>query len=158
MDQPLVIYGHHDDLAGGLDLLADTAALVNGFGAVQWTGVGAIAAANFALRTEVDRVAVRPFARRLRVSPPAGARRLTVEAPADGAPPLVGWTLDGGAVRRFGDVVRIDGAACEIALHGAIAVDPSAVGAPRWRPWPKLRRAGTEARDRALPLRPLRAR
>jgi hypothetical protein len=32
------------------------------------------------------------------------------------------------------------------------------VPVPAWRPWPQLRRAATEARDRALPLRAARAR
>jgi hypothetical protein len=125
---------------------------------VRWTGVGAIAAANYAMRADGDRLVVRPFARRLRVFPPAGARTITVDSPADAGPSLTGWMLDRGPVRRFGEVVPIGPAPCEIALHGAAGVDPRTVGAPRWRPWPKLRRAGTELRDRALPLRPVRAR
>ena len=43
LDQPLVLYGHHDDLAQGLDPLAEAAARVNRLGDVEWTSVGSIA-------------------------------------------------------------------------------------------------------------------
>jgi hypothetical protein len=36
LDQPLILYGHQDDLAGGLDVLRDAAAQINALGAVRW--------------------------------------------------------------------------------------------------------------------------
>jgi hypothetical protein len=61
-------------------------------------------------------------------------------------------------LRPFGAEATLDGGPVEVRLRGARDVDAGQVDAPAWRPWPKLRRAGTEMRDRALPLRPARAR
>ncbi len=45
----------------------------------------------------------------------------------------------------------------EIRLRGAQDLDASDVAAPAWRPWPKLRRAATEARDRLCRCAPERS-
>jgi hypothetical protein len=159
LDQPIVLYGHHDDVAGGLEPLATAAAAVNRLGAVQWTSVGAMARANFALHIAGDHAVVRPFARTMRIALPPQVRTMSVEEPHDAleATRLAGWSA-GSPMRSFGtDGAPVSGASVELRLHGPDDVDAAAVAAPAWRPWPKLRRAATEARDRALPLRPARA-
>jgi len=161
LDHPIVLYGHHDDLAQGLEPLAAAAARVNRLGDVRWMPLGDMALTNHVQDVHDDRVAVTPFARRLRVAPPAGARTLTVREPrqAHGAPGLAGWSLGSGPVIPFGAPATLDhDGPLEVRLRGPADVDPGEVPAPAWRPWPKLRRAGTEVRDRALPLRPARAR
>jgi hypothetical protein len=76
LGQPMILYGHHDLLADGLDVLAQAAQELNGLGDVQWTSLGGIAQAytscNPAAQTldEPDPVAVpalrlRPVLRRL---------------------------------------------------------------------------------------------
>jgi hypothetical protein len=164
LDHPLVVYGHHEDLAGGLEPLAEVAATVNRLGDVQWMSVGAIGATNFDARAVGTTLHVRGYSGRLAVTPPDDVAALTVDAPleAGGAHAMVGWSLDGGAVRAFGETAAVErsggegggGRPREIRLHAAGAVDPATVAVPGWRPWPKLRRTGTELRDRALPLRP----
>ena len=47
LGQPLVLYLHHDDLAGGLDVLADAARDVATCGAVRWMPVGDLAEMQF---------------------------------------------------------------------------------------------------------------
>ena len=161
LDHPIVLYGHHDDLADGLEPLAEAAARVNRLGDVRWMPLGDIALANFTRRVTGDRLEVAPYARRVTVAPRAGAGTVTVCEPrrAHGERELSGWSLAGGPVRRFGTEAPIDGeGALEVRLHGLHDVVADEVAAPAWRPWPMLRRAGTEMRDRALPLRPARAR
>lgn len=161
LDHPLVIYGHHEDVAGGLEPLAEVAALVNGLGDVSWGPVGEIARGNHSLRLDGDRLTVRPHARRLRIESPASARTLRVEAPSytAGEVRLCGWSLGDGPVVSFGEDLPIPGEApVDVRLHGVGDVDPERVAAPPWQPWPRVRRAATEARDRALPLRPVAAR
>jgi hypothetical protein len=161
LDHPIVIYGHHEDLAGGLDPLAAAAARVNRMGDVSWCSLGEIALGNHVQRIDGDSVVVRPFARRLRLELPAAARTLTMLEPEDvgGGPALRGWSVATGAVRPFGVAAPVAGGrALELRLHGACDVHPGRVAAPAWRPWPRLRRAATELRDRTLPLRLARAR
>jgi hypothetical protein len=161
LDHPLVIYGHHEDVSGGLEPLAEAAALVNGLGDVRWTSVGEIALGNYSYRLEGERLAVRPHARRLRVKPTAGARTLRVQAPAgtSGEHGLRGWSIGAGPIHPFDEDVAFAGdTVVEVSLRGVRDVDPDRVAAPPWRPWPRVRRAATEVRDRALPLRPAPAR
>jgi hypothetical protein len=155
LDHALVLYGHHEDVAGGLEPLADAAARVNRIGDVDWMSVGELAVRGRAVRLARDRLAVRPFARRVRVTPPAGVRALAVEAPEDvlDADALAGWSLGAGPVLPFGISVAVGGdREIEVRLRGATDVDPARIDVPQWRPWPRMRRTATEARDRALPL------
>ena len=123
----------------------------------DWMSMGEIAASNGDRRLAGDarrRAAVRaPPAPRGR----AGARTLRVQAPADAAGRRRAGGLVGRRRRRpaFGaDVPWQGNGHVEIRLRGARDLDARDVAAPAWRPWPKLRRAATEARDRLLPLRP----
>jgi hypothetical protein len=82
-----------------------------------------------------------------------------VEAPAGADPAdLPDWRLDGGPARRFGDVGDIRSDRAELTLVAREEAAPDAVASPRRRPWPVLRRAGTEARDRLMPLRRMASR
>ena len=155
LDHPIVLYGHHEDLAGGLEPLARAAEAVNRLGDVHWTSMGEIARTNCELRTNGERIVVRPFARRLAL-PVEGGRAVCVKAPAEafGDGSLVGWTCNGGPVRPFGsELAPLGDADADVRLIGARDLDGRAVPAPAWRPWPKLRRVATEARDRLMPLR-----
>ena len=155
LDHPLVVYGHHGDLADGLDALAETAATINRLGEVHWTSVGEIVAGNFAQRLEGDDLMVRPFARGIRVPIGPEVATLTVEHPGDAVDDgsLLGFSIDAAASRlAFG--VRLPlpdrgGKVLQIRVRGANDADPDLVPAPAWRPWPKLRRVVTEIRDRA---------
>jgi hypothetical protein len=161
LDHPIVLYGHHEDLAHGLEPLAEAAARVNRLGDVRWMALGDMALANHTQRVTGHRVLVAPYARRVVVSPPARASTLVVQEPrhAHGNAGLGGWSLGPGPIQPFGAEAPIEwGGPLEIRLRGGHDVEAGQVAAPAWRPWPKLRRAGTEMRDRVLPLRPARAR
>jgi hypothetical protein len=86
------------------------------------------------------------------VAVPDGASELTVAAPDPiGATlELRGWSVDGGPVQPFDAPAPVAPGHAEIRLHGTRDLDPATVPAPSWRPWPRLRRAGTELRDRAI--------
>ena len=160
-DQPLVIYGHHDDVADGFEPLAQAAAAVNRLGDVRWMPVGDIVHANHLLRLSGERAEVRPFARRLLLDLPGGVSTIRVDAPVAGAydGALAGWSVGRGPIRPFGTTAPVDaGGAHEVRLHARAAVDARSVARPSWRPWPRLRRAATEARDRVRPLAAARPR
>jgi hypothetical protein len=156
LDHPIVIYAHHDDVAGGLEPLAEAAARVNRLGDVQWTSVGQIALSNHAHRTVGEQLLVRPYSRRIVVDVPAGADTLAVAAPQPIGTDLGlrGWSVQSGRVLAFGEAAQVRPGRHEVRLHGTRDVLPDGVPAPPWRPWPRLRRAGTELRDRAVALAP----
>jgi hypothetical protein len=153
MDHPIVLYGHHDDIAEGLDVLADAASRVNRLGDVQWMGVEAIARTNASVRREGDALTVHPFARRVDVT--EGARTVTVQTPSR---QLTGWSSSrDGEVHPFDAAVPVGEQPLSIWLHSADEADPRSVPAPALSVWPRLRRLATETRDRLAPLRRPRA-
>jgi hypothetical protein len=154
LGQPLVLYGHHDDLAGGLDPLAETAARVNRLGDVRWASLAEIAATNHATRLAGGVLRVRPYSHRLRVSVPAGAGRVAVDPPRGTEQGHGGWTSDHSPTAGFGVPVPCEPGELEVRLAPLSARDPAGVPAPGPRVWPVLRRAATETRDRLRPLLP----
>jgi hypothetical protein len=153
LDQPLVVYGHHGDLAAGLEPLAETAAAINALGEVEWTSLGEIAAGNAASHLDGSVLRVAPYSHRLRLRLPGGADAVAVEPPRQDARRFSGWSVDGGAVRPFGEATpERAGGELEIRLHAAAAVDPETVIPPAPSIWPRVRRTATETRDRLQPL------
>jgi hypothetical protein len=155
LGHPIVLYGHHDDVAGGLEPLAAAAAAVNRMGDVAWTSLGAMAETNARVHRAGATAVVRPYANRLSVAPPSGATQVTVVAPSEGADAFAGWSLDGdAAITPFGESRPLDAAdRLSLRLHSRWETPLTAVPSPRPRPWPAVRRVGTELRDRLAPLR-----
>jgi hypothetical protein len=162
LEHPVVLYGHHQDVAGGLEPLAEAARVVNALGDVTWTSAGEIALGNAQTRVVGGTLQVRAFSRRLLLARPEDACGVTVTAPEDAveADALAGWSVDGGSVTPFGTALEIPAAGerpLTLRLHGAGDVRADELRLPTWQPWPKLRRIATEARDRVAPLRGQRA-
>ncbi len=152
LNQPLVLYGHQEDLADGLDGLAALTAEVNGLGAVRWGSLDTLAAASFERRRESDVLRVRPYSRRIEVDVPDGVGELVVERPPGSDADDAVRTATASAA--FGESLAVaPGERAEVTLIAADAVSPASVPAPRRRAWPVARRIAAEARDRAVPLR-----
>lgn len=149
LDQPLILYGHHDDLAGGLDVLAERSATVNRLGDVQWGSLGALACANVLWRLEGDLLRLRPYSRRVTVDIPPEANQAVIESPqvADGE--LV--ETPSGTVPAGEPFPVTGGTSPDLHLRRPDAVSPEAVAAPPRRPWPLVRRLAGETRDRVAP-------
>jgi hypothetical protein len=155
LGHPIVLYGHHDDVAGGLEPLAAAAEAVNRLGDVAWTALGAMAETNARVHVAGSTAIVRPYANRLVVAAPDGATRLTVLAPGEGADAFVGWSPAGErAVTPFGEPLTLSAQGpLTLRLRSRWETSPATVPSPRPRPWPAVRRVGTELRDRLAPLR-----
>jgi hypothetical protein len=153
LDQPLILYGHHDDLCGGLDLLAQTASRVNGLGQVRWTSLGEIAASNHASRVEGGVLRVRPYSHRLRLEVPDGAAAVLVESPRDPDRGFAAATAAGSPV-VLDEPFAVEPGWLDLRLLSATRSDLGSVPDPAPRVWPILRRAATETRDRLRPLLP----
>ena len=153
--QPLVIYGHHGDLADGLDRLADVATFVNRMGDVRWMPMADILLSNHEVLSGGPHASVRPYARRVRLELDDEVETVTVQPPedllTDGG--VYGWSTTCGAPIAFGERTAVPaGGRIDIVLRGAAETDPGSVAPPRWQPWPYIRRGAAEGRDRTAPL------
>ena len=164
LGHPLVLYGHHEDLASGLNPLAEAAARVNRLGDVRWMSLGDIVLGNRAVCVDSGTAVVRPWASRVHVTPPGDATSLTVESPPGGidgcglrcwgVPELgaAAEALDFGVRLEIGrDSDRGGERALTLRLRPHRDADAAYVPPPRRRAWPVVRRRVTEARDRMLP-------
>jgi hypothetical protein len=150
LDQPLILYGHHDDLAGGLDVLARRAGAVDRLGPVHWASLGEIAATNVEWRLEGDLLRLRPYGRRIAIEVPDGATHAVVELPAGFGPDELIHIPNGTA--PVGEPFAIGGSSSlDLTLEAPNAIAPQAVPTPPRRPWPIARRIMGEARDRIAP-------
>lgn len=161
LDQPVVLYGHHADLASGLDRIADLAAQVNALGSVQWTSLTGIARSNFATKREGRLLRVRMYSRRICLEIPDGIEQIIVDTPTvngeRGRECVVCGTARGRLVHSASGAeseplpVTARGT-LEIRLVHPKALDPKGFSPPPRRLWPVLRRGLTEGRDRLLPM------
>jgi hypothetical protein len=154
LDQPLIFYGHHEDVAEGLEPLGAIAARVARMGEARWCSIGEIAATNYAARRDLDTLRVRPYSNRVAVSVPAGCERLVLARPRGVEATVSGWSVGAGAPAPFDTALSVTpGTRLELRVRRDDERRPTAIKSPPPRPWAILRKMAMEARDRTLPLR-----
>jgi hypothetical protein len=161
LDHPLVLYGHHDDLSGGPELLDRIAERVDGLGDVRWCSPARIARSNYVSRVDGPLLEVRPLSRRVTVEVPEGAEAVRLVVPREGVDSERAVVRCGTESRRLEPAGRLlatepfpidAGGLVEIAFSDRRPTDPSGVPAPPRRLWPLARRTLTQCRDRAQPV------
>lgn len=153
LGQPLILYGHHDDLREGLDVLAAGTEEVNRLGQTRWCRLGEIARGAFESRHDGSLLTIRPLSNGVRVEVPEAAERLAVEPPPSYDGPWAPRLIVDGRPAAFGEPVEVDpGTAVAIELRTCHAVDVGTIPSPRRRPLALARRIAGEGRDRLAPL------
>jgi hypothetical protein len=161
LDQPIVWYWHHDDLADGHEVLAELAGCLRGLGRTEWLPLTRVSRTN--ARISVDEadanIRVRIFSRVCELPLPEGAERVVVEAL--GPLPTGSFSLCGGretaVVERgagwISEPVSVrDLDSLEIVAPGPATVAPSLQTVPAALLKAVARRAVVEARDRLHPV------
>jgi hypothetical protein len=153
LDQPLILYGHHEDVLGGPTALLEAAEEVNRLGPTSWRSLGEIAATSFETRRNGSQLAVRLLTRKAQIEVPAGIEELTVELPPTGIESDRQTVRIAGKDTDPGEPLAVEpGNSLEITLAPLDAIDPAAVPAPPRRPLAVARRLASEGRDRLRPL------
>jgi hypothetical protein len=154
LGQPVVVYGHHTDLADGLGILDEAADEVERLGRAEWLPLDRIATSNYESCHAGGRLHVRLFTRRALLAIPEGVEELAIELPGGGGDVPDVAHVNGRSAELAGGQARLP-----VASPGEVevVVQPRSLGptgsARRGaRPWPILRRLAAEGRDRALPL------
>jgi hypothetical protein len=159
LDQPIIPFGHHREVAGGFDLLEDLANFTNSLGQVRWMDMKGIARSNYKTRTEGSLLRVRSYARVVNVRIPSSVTQVSVHRPK-----MDDVVKEGICIRRPGQSDQVfpqylgepfpvqPGADLEITSILQNQIDPSTVRQPKPRIWPLARRILTEGRDRLSPF------
>jgi hypothetical protein len=154
LGHPIVLYGHHGDFsadAGSPDGLAERVDSIPG---VRWASLSEISRSLVSTRLVDGTLQIVPHTRKVSLTIPDGAERLTVTPP-----PLGGEQPSIRVVRGDGDSFQADdedlsanpGDRITVTMEAQDAVDPLEVHRPVPSPWPWVRRALTETRDRLAP-------
>jgi len=158
LGQPIVPMAHHQDVANGLDQLADVAQFINSLGEVRWSDMTSIARSNILLRQEKDLLRVRPYSRKFRVMVPAGTTSVSVELPAGAfLNETVQIAVASGSKAIYSGPAGMPLAVAastvlDVALQTPGALDPHSVPDRGLNFWAFARRQMTEGRDRLQPL------
>jgi hypothetical protein len=154
LDQPLILYGHHGDIADGPGRLSALADQIRRLGPVEWLSPSDIAAGNVRTRVDGDVLHVRMFTRRARLRVPPGTKWLMVDAPALEQQHQRDDVDCDGRTTAPGEAVALSGGAreIEVRLVRGGALGPHAVPAPGIHYWAITRRVISEGRDRLTPL------
>lgn len=153
LDQPLILYGHHDDLLDGPEALLEAVDEVNRLASTKWCSLSEIVATSFEMRRQGDGLAIRLLTRKARIDVPADATELTIQTPAAGPDPEQQLLRVDGKQASLGELVPVDpGSSVEVTLSPRDAVDVDRVLSPPRRPLAVARRLASEGRDRLQPL------
>ena len=153
LDQPLILYGHHDDLREGLGVLEQAVQEVNRLQETRWCRLGEIATGSFETRAEGTQLDVRLLTRRARVEVPDDTAQIVVEPPVALTDNPPGQLRIDGLPANLGEPFSVvPGTTVEIELRGEDRVEVAEVPPPPRRPLAVARRVAGESRDRLLPL------
>lgn len=152
LGQPLILYGHQNDLREGLGVLGTAAAEICGLGGARWGSLAAISRVNFETRREGARLALRLLTRVARVEVPVDAEEVSVAAPTELTRRGERLLVDG-RQRALGEPIQVEpGTTVAVELRAADPVAARTAPRPRRRPLALPRRALSEGRDRLAPL------
>jgi hypothetical protein len=153
LGQPLIVYGHHDDLAKGAAILAETAAYIDDLGPVRWwSSLDRIARSRFCSRHEGSCLVVRPQTRLVEVAISPSFDAISIDLPSDGPHGAVVVTTGRESFSGPGPHPVAGGTVTISVRHPSNAGVPAADASRRPAPWPVVRRALTETRDRLAPI------
>ncbi len=161
LNQPIIPHGHHQDCAGGLDLLAHVANEINSLGEVIWSDLTSISRSNYLTRRVAETLFVKMLSRRISVRLDESVKEIVVERPwitPDADPePLVCRQGDhnsfAGRSGRESLVSILAGpGTVELISPSSDAIDPRTISSPGLGVGTLARRLLSEARDRIAPL------
>ena len=160
LNQPIILYGHHSDLSGGMDILERAAEQINGLGEVSWMSLGQIARSSYATRTQGNSLRVQLLSRHVMIKKKAKEQSVLVSVGP-------GWEGSDQDIVKCGSLrepltsilgesyVRIpvsETRNLEITLEHSDSIDPGSSAGSSMRLWPAMRRVMTESRDRIQPV------
>jgi hypothetical protein len=159
LNQPIIPMGHHEDLAGGLNLLEELAAFINSIGNVQWMDMRSIARSDFYTSQAGQTLHINMYSRFIELTVPEGVTQLCIERPWLKGTEGEGLRCEENQValpiNNFyqGEPIRVrPGIELQISSMCANRIDPYKTPAFRIHPWVVMRRCLCEVRDRMKPL------
>jgi hypothetical protein len=161
LNQPIIPHGHHQDCAGGLDLVAHVVDAISSLGDVVWSDMRSISRSNYLTRQTGDVLFVRMLARRISLPVSNDVRQIVVERPWVTDEADIEFVVDQEKSRtslveqagsRSPALILEKGSNVEIYSPPPKAIDPLVVKSPGFKPWTVTRRLLAEARDRMVPL------
>lgn len=157
LHQPIIPVGHHDDVASGLELLAQLSLFINSLGPVRWASMQSISRSHYARKIDGRVLWVRMLTKRIEVSVPEGINEILVERAWSEKlmSEALTWRIlgqDSAWKSQPAEEPVIVPPGKTIEIVSGVAEMP-VVTEKTFRLWPLVRRDLTELRDRIAPIR-----
>jgi hypothetical protein len=159
LNQPIIAVGHHNDLAEGLQILADLAKFANSLGTLHWADMKRISRSHYARRFDGHILRVRMYTRHISIQVPEGINQIWVERTKlqTAESMLVVWRLQHKGLEWNNSYLDkpipvIPGQRIEIASKPPTPPSLETIDVGKLHLWPVVRRQLTEARDRVAPV------
>jgi hypothetical protein len=161
LNQPIIPHGHHQDCAGGLDLLVHVANEINSLGEVIWSDMTSISRSNYLTRRVGETLFVKMLSRRITLPLDGTVEEIVIERPwiAPDADPEPLVCQQGGRIsfaNRSGrqSLISISESkgTVELIAPSINAINPRSVCSPGVRVGTVARRLLAETRDRVAPF------
>lgn len=154
LDQPAVVYLHHEDVMDGLDLMDVAADEMARLAQLRWCSLAEMSRASYTQRTEGAVSVATMFSPRIRFRVPDGVEAVVVRHALIDAPATIRISHAGAETStELGLEVAVpSGEIVDILLENPDRVDAATVPPPDEKVWPIARRVMTESRDRLRPL------
>jgi hypothetical protein len=157
--QPIILRGHHHDIAEGPKLLGDLSEYINTLGNVRWGDMKSISRAHYSRKYDGNFLHIRMFTKRVEIFIPEGIDQISVEREwlkgennEKLAWRIPGQKSDWTLVRRSDSIPAISGKVIEIISNPSQPFTIDNKHIREFHLWPLVRRNITEARDRIAPL------
>jgi hypothetical protein len=159
LGQPVILVGHHDDLAYGLGLFHDRAQLINSLEDVRWENMLAIARTNYWWRQCGGLLQIRMYSRSVQVTLPSSVTQILVDRPWLGQNGRETLIIDGTSLHPLAynphreTLISVSPNASTVTIRSVsdYAMDPYTIRLPSMKPTAILRRHFCEVRDRLRP-------
>ena len=157
LGQPVILYGHHGDLANGLDVLAAAADYVRTVGSAEWMPVGAIAHSNYTTRVTGNTLEVRLLNPVVAIRAPNNVDAVVVDASLLGSCDGLRVFADHETRRHSlangkSEPIPIEDRSLHVEITRAMQLAHETIAPPAFRIWPLARRVASEGRDRLMPV------
>lgn len=161
LDQPIVVYFHHSDVASGLDILCDVAKKINRLGNVQWGSLTSISRANYLTKRDGDFIKIKMLSRKIEVNIPQDIKKITIVIPPVQGEPSedyiringITYYLHATSLGMSSDTIFLSDILSPVIIEliSKDSIDIFQIALPGFSLSPYMRRFLTEARDRLGP-------
>lgn len=162
LDQPIILYGHHNDYIDGIDKFEEQTNQINKIADVHWCSIKEISQSNYWSKMNDNTFHIKTFSRNIRISPFKHVSNINFEIPQIHKYKHIktqsincnGFNVQANVASHLNPSINYEQNrnVFNIAIHPSVTIDWMHCPQPKFSIWSCLRRCITASRDRIHPI------